>query len=677
MRTSIRSLAALSAAAALVATYTGIAHADQVANSVDGSVDAIAEIMPLNLGADGTTSLYYIGTSTDSKPGCNLTGPGSQLTVTLASSDAGVATVSPSTVTLTSCGDSQTITVHPVAGGSTDITATFSSAVASDSGSAAASDFDLAPASFTVNVTAPVNHAPTVSISGVSGGANYNKGSVPAAQCDVTDDEDGPTSFPATLSAITGDYASDGIGSQTASCSYTDAGGLTASGSVTYNIKDPTAPSVTYTLNPTDADGSNGWYKSPVTLTWTVSDPDSTVTTVGCHDQSITADQVEATYSCTATSAGGTTGPISVTIKKDGTVAVVACDAAPTTWQGDNITLGCTANDPTSGLADASDASFSLSTTVADGSETATALTGSRTVLDNAGNSTTAGPFTAKVDRKAPVVTAGAGSCATPGNLGWCKGPVSVTFTSTDGGSGLADATQATIVASTVGDGAALTVSSGNVADNVGHIGSATAGPFKVDATAPAVPTFGAGPVDGAYYFPTTAPATPDCTSSDATSGLASCLVTDSLASYNSVGTHTLTATATDVAGNTSTATLTYYVYTLTLNGFFQPVDMNGVLNTVKNGSTVPLKFRVFDRTVERTDTAVVTAFGAKQYTCGGTAPEDAVEMTTTGGTSLRYDTTGTQFIQNWQTPRSPGTCWVATATFVDGSKLSALFKLK
>jgi predicted secreted protein len=29
------------------------------------------------------------------------------------------------------------------------------------------------------------------------------------------------------------------------------------------------------------------------------------------------------------------------------------------------------------------------------------------------------------------------------------------------------------------------------------------------------------------------------------------------------------------------------------LKGFYQPVDMNGVYNIVKNGSTVPLKFEI------------------------------------------------------------------------------------
>jgi hypothetical protein len=62
--------------------------------------------------------------------------------------------------------------------------------------------------------------------------------------------------------------------------------------------------------------------------------------------------------------------------------------------------------------------------------------------------------------------------------------------------------------------------------------------------------------------------------------------------------------------------------------------------------------------------------------TCGnGTA--DDIELTATGGTSLRYDATGGQFIYNWQTPRTAGACYKVTVSFTDGSSLSAYFKLK
>ena len=689
-----RFAAVVASTAALSLATAGMALADQFTNTVDTTIDGTVEQMALNAhGVAKTTTVYLHSTGgngannadADTNNGCNISGNSTSgnasytsVTVSLSSSDSAIASVSPSSITFTGCDAPATVTVTPGNAGTAHITG----AVTATTGSNGSGNLDTSGIAFDAVVTGATNTAPTVTVTGVTAGASYSKGSVPTAMCQVTDAEDGNSSFAATLSDITGAYASDGIGSQEASCSYTDLGGLTASSSAVYSIVDPTAPGISYTLNPSPADGSNGWYKSAVALTWTVTEAESpnSLSKTGCVNQTVTADQTEQTYSCSATSAGGSTSTVSVTIKKDGTAPAGSCDAGPTGWQAANVTLSCTSSDATSGLASSGDASFSLSTAVAAGDETGNALTGSKTVNDIAGNSTTFGPYSFMVDRKAPVVTAGTPSCSVAGTNGWCRGTVTVPFTAVDGGSGLADATQASFSQATSGDGAGQMVGSGNVADNVGNVGSASAGPFDVDATAPTAPQFATGSglfADGGYYFPNSTLAQPGCTATDATSGMASCTVADSLATPTTVGTHTLTATATDNAGNTSTSTLTYTIYTLTKSGFFAPVDMNGVVNTVKAGSTVPLKFTVTDNGAVRTDTAVVTAFGAKQYACGTTAPEDAIEMTTTGGTSLRYDTTGAQFIQNWQTPKAAGTCYVATATFVDGSKLSALFKLK
>lgn len=511
--TATRRVGVLVGATIAAASLVGVAIADDISNSLDGSIDAVAEVMPLSVGgANGSTTLYVNRTSDDKKPGCNFTAK-TELKVAISSSDTAVATVSPSSATFTSCNDVNALTVTPHSAG----TATIS---VSETSNTTGGSFNLAPATFTVNVTAPppppvpANTAPTIEVTGVSGGASYDKGSVPVAMCQVTDAEDGNSSFAATLSAISGQYASDGIGSQTASCSYTDKGGLTVAGSKTYGIVDPTPPAISSLLDPESPDGANGWYTSNVSLTWTVSElqsPNSLAKT-GCVNQSITTDQLATTYSCSATSAGGLSGPENVTIKRDAT--------APT-----NIAFGV----------------------------------------------------------------------------------------------------------------------------NV--------------------------PADGGRYFPTTVPTGTDCTATDATSGLASCSVTGG---GTAVGMHTLTATATDNAGNTSTATRTYNVRVLTVSGFFQPVDMGGVVNTVKNGATVPLKFTVADEGVAQTTTSVVSSFRQREVTCGtfGGSTEE-IEIVSTGGTSLRYDATAGQFIQNWQTPKQVGKCYVATVTMIDGTAISANFKLK
>lgn len=517
MRFKLRKAVACAVTASVFCASVGIANADDISNSLDTSVDAVAEVMPLTVGgANGTTELYVVAQNGDGKQGCNLTG-GTSLGISISSSNPSVATVSPTSATFTSCSDRKRLTVTPVAQGSTTISIAQTSPTSNTTGGS----FNLEPAKFTVNVTGPSNTPPTIDVAGITGGTPYNKGSVPAATCVVTDAEDGGSSFAATLSPITGPYASDGIGQQTASCSYTDRGTppLTATASKTYNIVDPTAPIISHVLNPAASDGLNGWYRSNVSLAWTVTEnesPDSLQKT-GCDNQNVTADQVGTTYSCSASSAGGSAGPAEVNIKRDAT--------APT----------------------------------------------------------------------------------------------------------------------------------------VGLVG---------------------GPVDGATYYLglDTVPPAPTCSSSDATSGVANCALTG----YNSTaaGTHTVQATATDNAGNSATSSsIIYTVRDLTLNGFYQPVNMGSVLNTVKGGSTVPLKFEVFAGSTELSATSIVKSFKTWSIACDGSSPTDEVEITSTGGTSLRYDATAGQFVQNWATPKSPGACIRVTLTLNPGAPhgqvISADFKLR
>ncbi|HTH65805.1 MAG TPA: PxKF domain-containing protein [Gemmatimonadales bacterium] len=150
------------------------------------------------------------------------------------------------------------------------------------------------------------------------------------------------------------------------------------------------------------------------------------------------------------------------------------------------------------------------------------------------------------------------------------------------------------------------------------------------------------------------------------------------------VGTYTISATLAPagVLGNYDVTykTAAFTIMAWTLNGFYQPVDMPNpsiVWNTVKSGSTVPLKFEVFVGGVERTDMGAVKSFASYTVACNTSSPTDDIEFTTTGGTVLRYDATAGQFIQNWQTPRLAGQCFKVIMTTQDGSWLTAYFKLK
>jgi HSP20 family molecular chaperone IbpA len=131
-------------------------------------------------------------------------------------------------------------------------------------------------------------------------------------------------------------------------------------------------------------------------------------------------------------------------------------------------------------------------------------------------------------------------------------------------------------------------------------------------------------------------------------------------------------AKATNYEVTAQNGTLTIKAWTT--KGFYPPVDMGGVVNTVKGGSTVPLKFELFSGATELTDTSAIKSLTATKSTCAPGAAEDAIEVTATGGTSLRYDSTGGQFIYNWKTPTGAG-CYTVTMTANDGSKITAYFK--
>ncbi|WP_345710969.1 PxKF domain-containing protein [Kineococcus glutinatus] len=110
------------------------------------------------------------------------------------------------------------------------------------------------------------------------------------------------------------------------------------------------------------------------------------------------------------------------------------------------------------------------------------------------------------------------------------------------------------------------------------------------------------------------------------------------------------------------------------VKGFYEPVDMGGVLNTVKGGSTVPLKFEVFAGEREITDTALVDV-SVRGVPCDGSAGSDPVEVLAAGGTALRYDAAAGRFVQNWKTPKTRGSCYAVTATAADGTAATAYVK--
>jgi YVTN family beta-propeller protein len=76
--------------------------------------------------------------------------------------------------------------------------------------------------------------------------------------------------------------------------------------------------------------GENGWYRGPVTVAWSVEDPESGVaSSVGCGTTTLTADTAGTVLTCTATNGAGLTASESVEIRIDTSPPTLACSVTP------------------------------------------------------------------------------------------------------------------------------------------------------------------------------------------------------------------------------------------------------------------------------------------------------------------------------------------------------------
>jgi hypothetical protein len=115
---------------------------------------------------------------------------------------------------------------------------------------------------------------------------------------------------------------------------------------------DVTPPSIS--ANVAGTLGTNGWYTSDVSIAWSVADAETPVTSPACAPGSVTSDTPGATFSCSATSTGGT-ATSTVTVKRDATAPVVAYAGNAGSYTVDQtVAITCSATDAMSGIASAS-----------------------------------------------------------------------------------------------------------------------------------------------------------------------------------------------------------------------------------------------------------------------------------------------------------------------------------
>ena len=379
---------------------------------------------------------------------------------------------------------------------------------------------------------------------------------------------------------------------------------------------DAVAPVTTTALAPPPIAG--GWNNADVTVTLTAADGGagatgvdhltysaagaqtlpSTTTTSDTASATITAEGATTVSYFATDRAGNIESPKSVTVKLDKTAPAFACGSADALWHAADVGIACTASDGLSGLLNAGDATFAISTTVPAGTETAAAQTGSYRVCDVAGNCAVAGPITGiKIDKAAPAIaiTAPAGDTTYLVNQ-----IVTTSYGCTDGGAGTASCS-----------------------------GPVAAG----------------GPLDTA-----------------------------------TVGAKAFTVTAIDNAGNMNARTTPYAVRYSTASclgepghQILPPIKADGT-SVVKQGSTVPAKFRVCDGNGVAVGTAgLVSSFRIVSSQTGNvTQSVDLPVASTTPDTTFRWDPAARQWIFNVSTrDLTPETTYGYRITLNDGTAIS------
>jgi hypothetical protein len=109
--------------------------------------------------------------------------------------------------------------------------------------------------------------------------------------------------------------------------------------------------------------------------------------------------------------------------------------------------------------------------------------------------------------------------------------------------------------------------------------------------------------------------------------------------------------------------------------GFFAPIDNGNVLNKMKAGRAVPVKFSLDGD--QGLGILADSSPSSQQINCDSGAPIDDVEETSSvGSSSLSYDAGSDQYKYVWKTDSAwAGTCRHLTVTLTDGTSHTAKFK--
>jgi hypothetical protein len=302
---------------------------------------------------------------------------------------------------------------------------------------------------------------------------------------------------------------------------------------------DTTAPVIVPTVTPSP--NANGWNNSAVSVSWSVTDPESGISSsTGCANTSLTTETSGTVLTCTATNAAGLPRTVSVTINIDLTAPVITFEgrtpANANGWNSTAVTLNWNCTDALSGVV-SSTVSVILT---ADGmNQSATG-----TCQDKAGNQNSDTQSGINIDSAAPVITFAG---RTPPNAnGWNNTAVKLNWNCTDALSGVVSST----VSVTLSNDGMNQSATGTCQDKAGNQRSDTQNGINIDTVAPAL-TVPASVVANATS-PSGAAVTYVVTASDALDPSPVVLCSPSSGSVFPIGNTSVACAATDRAGNAS-----------------------------------------------------------------------------------------------------------------------------